>query len=413
MPATRPPPREIPERPILGVSQLLAGLSGLFEHHVGRVLVMGEISNLHSARSGHAYFTLKDADGQIRAALFRGNAGRLRFALEEGLEVVVEAEVSIYAARGDLQLIVRGVEPRGVGALQLAFEQLRRRLEAEGLFDPALKRPIPLHPRRIGIVTSATGAAIRDVLEVTGQRFPAIPILIAPCLVQGEQAPAEIAAAIGRLARFEDIDVVLLVRGGGSIEDLQAFNSEIVARAVRASRAPIVSGVGHETDFTIAELVADARAATPSAAAMLATPDRAALARVVERDRRRLLGLVGGRVERARARLAYAGQTLAARSPSAQIERARMREARARAAAAVAISRCLEQGRRRFIESATRLDALSPLGVLARGYALVRRAADGRIVRSPGDVRASDLLEVRLAEGGLTVRVESLDPDPA
>lgn len=413
MPATRPPPREVPERPILGVSQLLAGLSGLFEHHVGRVLVMGEISNLHSARSGHAYFTLKDADGQIRAALFRGNAGRLRFALEEGLEVVVEAEVSIYAARGDLQLIVRGVEPRGVGALQLAFEQLRRRLEAEGLFDPALKRPIPLHPRRIGIVTSATGAAIRDVLEVTGQRFPAIPILIAPCLVQGEQAPAEIAAAIGRLARFEDIDVVLLVRGGGSIEDLQAFNSEIVARAVRASRAPIVSGVGHETDFTIADLVADARAATPSAAAMLATPDRAALARVVTRDRRRLLGLVGGRVERARARLAYAGQTLAARSPSAQIERARMREARARAAAAVAISRCLEQGRRRFIESATRLDALSPLGVLARGYALVRRAADGRIVRSPGDVRASDLLEVRLAEGGLTVRVESLDPDPA
>ncbi len=413
MPATRPPPREVPERPILGVSQLLAGLSGLFEHHVGRVLVMGEISNLHSARSGHAYFTLKDADGQIRAALFRGNAGRLRFALEEGLEVVVEAEVSIYAARGDLQLIVRGVEPRGVGALQLAFEQLRRRLEAEGLFDPALKRPIPLHPRRIGIVTSATGAAIRDVLEVTGQRFPAIPILIAPCLVQGEQAPAEIAAAIGRLARFEDIDVVLLVRGGGSIEDLQAFNSEIVARAVRASRAPIVSGVGHETDITIADLVADARAATPSAAAMLATPDRAALARVVTRDRRRLLGLVGGRVERARARLAYAGQTLAARSPSAQIERARMREARARAAAAVAISRCLEQGRRRFIESATRLDALSPLGVLARGYALVRRAADGRIVRSPGDVRASDLLEVRLAEGGLTVRVESLDPDPA
>jgi len=413
MPATRRPTREVPERPILGVGQLLAGLSGLFEHHVGRVLVMGEISNLHAARSGHAYFTLKDADGQIRAALFRGQAGRLRFALEEGLEVVVEAEVSIYAARGDLQLIVRGVEPRGVGALQLAFEQLRRRLEAEGLFDPALKRPLPLHPRRIGIVTSPSGAAIRDVLEVTGQRFPAIPILISPCRVQGEQAPAEIAAAIGRLARFEDIDVVLLVRGGGSIEDLWAFNSEIVARAVRASRAPVVSGVGHETDFTIADLAADARAATPSAAAMLATPDRAALARVVERDRRRLLGLVAGRIERARARLAYAGQALSARSPVARIERARAREARARAAAEAAITRLLEQARRRFIESATRLDALSPLGVLARGYALVRRAADGRIVRSPRDVRPSDRLDVRLAEGGLTARVETLDPDPA
>ena len=254
MSTTRSLSRESPERPILGVGQLLAGLSGLFEHHVGRIRVVGEISNLHQARSGHAYFTLKDEDGQIRAALFRGAAGRLRFELEEGLEVVVEAEVSIYAARGDLQLIVRGVEPRGLGALQLAFEQLRRRLEAEGLFDPASKRPIPVHPRRIGLVTSPTGAAIRDVLEVTGQRFPGIPILIAPCLVQGESAPSEIARAIGQLAQFDDVDVVLLVRGGGSIEDLQAFNSEQVARAVRASRTPVVSGVGHETDFTIADL---------------------------------------------------------------------------------------------------------------------------------------------------------------
>lgn len=409
----RPPPPAASERPILGVGQLLAGLSGLFEHHVGRILVVGEISNLHQARSGHAYFTLKDADGQIRAALFRGNGGRLRFALEEGLEVVVEAEVSIYAARGDLQLIVRGVEPRGVGALQLAFEQLRRRLDAEGLFDPALKRPIPVHPRRIGLVTSPSGAAIRDVLEVTGQRFPGIPILISPCLVQGEAAPAEIAAAIGQLARFDDVDVVLLVRGGGSIEDLWAFNSEIVARAVRASRAPVVSGVGHETDFTIADLVADARAATPSAAAMLATPDRAALARAVERDRRRLVGLVAGRLERARARLARGTAALAARSPRAQVERARARAARASAAAEVAITRRLEQGRRRFIEWATRLDALSPLGVLARGFALVRRAQDGRIVRSSRDVRPTDRLDVRLAEGSLVARVESVDPDPA
>ena len=409
----RPPPHAAPERPILGVGQLLAGLAGLFEHHVGRILVMGEISNLHQASSGHAYFTLKDADGQIRAVLFRGNGGRLRFDLEEGLEVVVEAEVSIYAARGDLQLIVRGVEPRGVGALQLAFEQLRRRLEAEGLFDPALKRPIPAHPRRIGLVTSPSGAAIRDVLEVTGQRFPGIPILISPCLVQGEAAPAEIAAAIERLAHFEDVDVVLLVRGGGSIEDLWAFNSEIVARAVRDSRAPVVSGVGHETDFTIADLVADSRAATPSAAAMLVTPDRAALAQAVERDRRRLLGLVAGRVERARARLAHGAEALSARSPRAQIERARTREARARAAAELAITRRLEQGRRRFIESATRLDALSPLAVLARGFALVRRAEDGRIVRSPRDLRPSDRLEIRLSEGSLVARVESVDPDPA
>ena len=405
-------PRETPERPILGVGQLLAGLSGLFEHHVGRIRVVGEISNLHQARSGHAYFTLKDEDGQIRAALFRGAAGRLRFELEEGLEVVVEAEVSIYAARGDLQLIVRGVEPRGLGALQLAFEQLRRRLEAEGLFDPSLKRPIPVHPRRIGLVTSPTGAAIRDVLEVTGQRFPGIPILISPCLVQGDLAPAEIVRAIGQLAHFDDVDVVLLVRGGGSIEDLQAFNSEGVARAVRASRAPVVSGVGHETDFTIADLVADVRAATPSAAAMLATPDRNVLARGVARDLRRLYGLIAGRLERARARVAHGAEVLAARSPGARLEQARLREARARTALEAAIARRVDQGRRHFIEWAARLDALSPLGVLARGYALVRRLEDGRIVRSPRDVRVADRLDLWLSEGRLTARVETLDREP-
>ncbi|MEZ4332899.1 MAG: exodeoxyribonuclease VII large subunit [Myxococcota bacterium] len=407
-----PMPEGALERPILGVGQLLAGLSGLLAHHVGRVLVAGEISNLHRARSGHCYFTLKDEDGQIRAALFRGNAGRLRFELEEGLEVVVEAEVSIYAARGDLQLIVRNVEPRGVGALQLAFEQLRRRLEAEGLFDPVLKRPIPIHPRRIGLVTSPSGAAIRDVLEVTGQRFPSIPILISPCRVQGDAAPDEIVAALRRVAGIENVDVILLVRGGGSLEDLQAFNGEAVARAVRASPIPVVSGVGHETDVTIADLVADARAATPSAAAMRATPDREALARVVERDRRRLLAVVGARLERARARVARDVEALAARSPRARIERARGREARALAAMRAAITRRLEAKRRRFVERAARLDALSPLGVLARGYALVRREADGRIVRSPGDVALADRLDVRLARGRLVVRVETLDPDP-
>jgi len=408
-PATPTATRAPVERAILGVGQLLAGLSGLFEHHVGRVLVAGEISNLHLARSGHAYFTLKDADGQIRAALFRGAAGRLRFGLEEGLAVVVDGEVSIYAARGDLQLVVRGVEPRGVGALQLAFEQLRRRLEAEGLFAPERKRSIPLHPRRIGLVTSPSGAAIRDVLEVTGRRFPGIPILISPCLVQGDAAPAEIEAALERVARGADVDVVLLVRGGGSLEDLQAFNGERVARAILASPVPVVCGVGHETDVTIADLVADARAATPSAAAMLATPDREAVARVVERDRRRLLALMAGRLERARARVAHLGEALAARSPRARIERGRMREARARAALEAAIARRIDQGRRRFVEWAARLDALSPLAVLARGYALVRRAEDGRIVRSPRDVRIADRLDVRLATGRLVARVESLE----
>jgi exodeoxyribonuclease VII large subunit len=396
------------ERTLLGVGELVAGLKALLEQ-VGRVWVVGEISNLHRARSGHCYFTLKDEGGQIRAALFRGAAQRIRFELEEGLEVIAEAEISVYAARGDLQLIVRGLEPRGVGALQLAFEQLRRRLEAAGLFDAERKRPIPAHPRRLGVVTSPTSAALRDVLRVAARRFPATPILISPCLVQGEQAPEQIAGAIERLASVADVDVILVVRGGGSLEDLQAFNSELVARAIAASPTPIVAGVGHETDLTIADLVADARAPTPSAAAMLALPDRQALERVLARDRIRLRSALAQRIESARQRLARLAAVLRARSPRARVELARTREARARVAAVQAMARHLDRRRRRLAEVAARLDALSPLAVLARGYAIVRREVDGRIVRRAREVALGDRLAVRLGEGALAAEVVGLD----
>ena len=399
------------ERSILSVGQLIAGLSGLIQHHVGRVWVVGEISNLHNARSGHTYFTLKDEDGQLRAALFRGNVGRVRFELEEGLEVVVEAEVSIYAARGDLQLIVRTLEPRGVGALQLAFEQLRRRLDAAGLFALERKRSIPTHPRRVGVVTSPTSAAVRDVLKIAGRRFPAIPILISPTRVQGDEAPAEIAAAIGRLATSTDVDVILLVRGGGSLEDLWAFNTEVVAKAIAASPKPIVSGVGHESDTTIADLVADVRAPTPSAAAMLAVPDRVALAVLVDRDVRRLVASVQRGIDMHHDRVARLRAVLRARSPQARVALARTREARAHAAAETAIRRRLDLNRRRLSETATRLDALSPLAVLGRGYALARRESDGRIVRAAGDVALGDRLLLRLARGQIGAEVTHLDPE--
>lgn len=398
------------ERSILGVGQLIAGLSGLIQQHVGRVWVAGEISNLHHARSGHTYFTLKDEDGQIRAALFRGNAARVRFELEEGLEVVAEAEVSIYAARGDLQLIVQTLEPRGVGALQLAFEQLRRRLDAAGLFALERKRSIPTHPRRVGVVTSPTSAAVQDVLKVAGRRFPAIPILISPTRVQGDEAPAEIAAAIGRLATSTDVDVILLVRGGGSLEDLWAFNTEVVAEAIAASPIPIVSGVGHETDTTIADLVADVRAPTPSAAAMLAIPDRVPLAGLVDRDLRRLVASIQRRIGIHHDRVARLRAVLRARSPQLRVALARTREARARAAAESAIRRRMDLNRRRLSETATRLDALSPLAVLGRGYAIARRESDGRIVRAAGDVSLGDRLELRLASGQIGVEVTRLGP---
>jgi len=405
-----PTPQADGGRLLLGVGQLIAGLKGLLEQQVGRVWVVGEISNLHRARSGHCYFTLKDEDGQLRAALFRGDAQRVRFELEEGLEVVAEAQVSIYAARGDLQLLVRGLEPRGVGALQLAFEQLRRRLQAAGLFDEARKRPIPPHPRRLGVVTSPTSAAIRDVLQVAARRFPSTPILISPCLVQGDEAPVQIAAALDRLGRVEDVDVILLVRGGGSLEDLLAFNSEAVAQAIARSPRPVISGVGHETDLTIADLVADARAPTPSAAAMQALPDRVALARIVARDVSRLAEALGRRLEHARLRVERLGALLRARSPQARVALARTREARARVAALQAVRGRVDRQRRRLSEAAARLDALSPLAVLGRGYAIARRERDGRIVRSVHEVALGERLELRLAVGRLGVEVARIDP---
>ena len=397
------------ERPILGIGQLIAGLKGLLEQQVGQVLVAGEISNLHEARSGHAYFTLKDEDGQMRCALFRGNASRLRFNLENGLEVVAEAEVSIYPARGDIRLIVRSLEPRGVGALQLAFEQLRKRLQAAGLFDEERKRPIPTFPKRIGLVTSPTSAAVRDVLKVAAKRFPATPILISPTLVQGDEAPEQIARAIERLVDQPDIDVILVVRGGGSLEDLWAFNSKEVARAIGKSPIPIVTGVGHETDVTIADLIADVRSPTPSAAAMQALPDRESLSRLVGRDVHRLFGAMESEVDTARARVESLTEILRARSPQARVALARTRESRASAASSHAIRRMLDTRRRRFGELAARLDALSPLAVLGRGYALARRTQDERIVRRAADVAVGDELEVQLGEGAIGAVVTRLD----
>jgi exodeoxyribonuclease VII large subunit len=405
------PPQVESERLVLGVGQLIAGLKGLLEDQVGQVWVAGEISNLHRAASGHCYFTLKDEDGQMRAAFFRGQARRLRFDLEEGLEVVVGAEVSIYAARGDLQLIVRSVEPRGVGALQLAFEQLRKRLQAAGLFDESRKRPIPEYPRRIGLVTSPTSAAVRDVLKVAGRRFPATPILISPTLVQGDEAPEQVAKAIERLAAVEDVDVILVVRGGGSLEDLWAFNTEIVAHAIANARAPVISGVGHETDVTIADLVADLRSATPSAAAMQALPDREALRRLVGRDLGRLFSVIERRVAAQALRLARLRDVLRALGPQARIASARARELRAWTASVEAIRKQLDRRRRQLVEAAARLDALSPLAVLGRGYAIVRDPEAGRIVRSADELHPGERIDVRFARGRVAAEVTRVDPE--
>jgi exodeoxyribonuclease VII large subunit len=441
------------ERRVYSVGDLLRGLRALVEDSVGRVWVAGETSNLYAAQAGHHYFTLKDGDGQIRCALFRNDARRLPFELENGLELLLLAEPSIYEVRGELQLIVREVEPRGEGALQLAFEQLRRRLEAEGLFDESLKRPLPTHPRRIGLVTSPGAAALRDVIQVSGRRWPSTPLLLSPTRVQGDGAELEIAAALRRVVEQPEVDVVLVVRGGGSLEDLWCFNTEPVVRAIAGSPVPIVSGVGHETDFSLADLAADHRAPTPSAAAMLALPDREALRDGLSAAQQRLLsaarGTLAGRAERLerglaalrvlapsarlhaqqgrlraarralwravetdrgtrRLRVQRAVERLSARRPSTDAFRAR--EAAARRALSSAIARNLEGRGARLATLAARLDSLSPLAVLGRGYAVARRSDTGRIIEGPEDIEAGESLVVRVARAHVEAKAISVDP---
>jgi exodeoxyribonuclease VII large subunit len=418
-------------RRVLTIAELVGGVRELVEE-LGPVWVVGEISNLRRAGSGHAYFTLKDDEAQLRAVLFRGNAVRLPFDPEEGLEVIAGGELTVYGARGDLQLIVRQLEPRGRGALQLAFEQLRARLEAEGLFAAERKRELPRFPRRVGVVTSPSGAALHDVIHVSGRRFPATPLLLAPVRVQGEGAEEEIAAALARLARVPDVDVVLLVRGGGSLEDLLAFNTERVARAIRACPVPVIAGVGHEVDVTIADLAADARAATPSAAAQLALPDRGAVAGELDAlahgltraalaltgaERRRLAGLARAlrahaptaRLAARRARLAgLARSLLVAGGAIARERRSRIAPLATRLAAA---ARRLASARRvRLATAVARLDALSPLAVLGRGFAIAR-GPRSEILRDVAQVVLGDEIEVKLARGSIGAVVRGTRTD--
>ncbi|MBW2401447.1 MAG: exodeoxyribonuclease VII large subunit [Deltaproteobacteria bacterium] len=397
-----------PERePVYTVAQLVAGLKRLLAERVGRIWVVGELSGVHVARSGHIYFSLKDDSSQLRCALFRSAARGLAFEPEDGLEVLVQGDVSLYEARGELQLVARRLEPRGQGVLQLAFEQLRQRLEAEGLFDAVRKRALPPLPERIGVVTSPTGAAIHDILEVTGRRFPGTPIVIAPTRVQGDGAEDEIAAALDSLAVLADVDLILLARGGGSLEDLRAFNSETVARAIIRAPAPVLCGVGHEVDVTIADLCADLRAPTPSAAAELALPDREVFRSELVASWQRLRRAMRANLDHNTQRFARERDALRVLAPTARVATQRVRFHAAERALQRAARLAADRSRARLAELAGRLDSLSPLSVLSRGYALVRRSDDGTIVRSVGDAGVGDALSVRVAEADLEVSVKA------
>ncbi len=420
------------------------------------IWVQGEISGLSRPSSGHLYFSLKDPSAQVRCALFRMRRINLRFGPRDGMEVLLRARISLYEARGEYQLIVEHMEPAGEGALRQALEVLKSRLAGEGLFDPAHKRALPSLPRRIGVLTSTSGAAIHDVLTVLARRFPAIPVVIYPIPVQGAEAPAAIVEMLRLADRRGECDVLLLTRGGGSLEDLMAFNDERVARAIFETRLPICSAVGHEIDITVADLVADRRAPTPSAAAELLSPDRAELARRVtslsgrlgrQLEQRRLLLLARLEhstrslrhlhprraleqrqqrlddleqrqlraerrlIEQHRMRLERAVARLQAGSPSQRLHRSGLSLDGVRHRLDRATALTLERGRARLSALARGLDVLSPLATLERGYSITRRAADGTILKQATAVRPGELVETRLAQGRLLARVEKTGGD--
>jgi len=376
------------------------------------VWVQGEISNLSRPASGHIYFTLKDAGAALRCVIWRSDAARLRTPLQDGLAIEAHGRIGVYEVGGQYQLYVDTLRPAGEGALYQEFLRLKALLEAEGLFDPGRKRPLPDLPHRIGIVTSPTGAALRDILSTLARRLPLAEVVLAPSAVQGAEAPAALAAALADLNRLATPDVILLARGGGSLEDLWAFNDERVVRAVAASAAPVISGVGHETDFTLCDFAADLRAPTPTAAAELATPLTIAdLALELRAVGERLRLLLEDRIAVSNADLADLTHRLRFVSPQRRLESERQRLDELAGRAMRGLSHHLALGGERLDGMRRRLEALDPQRVLGRGYAIVTRRADGALVASVRHVKPGDAISVRLADGSFGARVEAESED--
>ena len=393
------------------VARLTAYIRDLFEAdgELQDVWVAGEVSNMTQASSGHWYFTLKDESAQLRGVMWRSSVARQNYTPRDGDAVVAHGRVGVYEPRGEYQLYADRIRPEGVGDLYRQFEELKARLDTEGLFDESLKQPIPLFPRRIGVVTSPTAAAFQDIQNVLQRRYPLTEVILSPALVQGKEAPSQIVAAIERLNTHTGVDVILVIRGGGSIEDLWAFNDEQVARAIVASQIPIISGVGHEIDFTIADFVADTRAPTPSAAAEVATPDSDELRAETTRRAAALDTLIAERVGSERHRLTMTQRTLAHVSPQAYISTMRQRidglSTRLENRQQVALRLFRERLTARFAA----LDAANPQAILARGYAIVTRSEDGYHVTSEQDAVPGTGITIRLHEGQLRARVEDND----
>lgn len=389
------------------VSELTQYIRELFEidYRLQDVEVSGEISNFSRARSGHLYFTLKDDKAQLKCVMWRSAAERLRFAPQDGDAVVVNGRISIYEASGVYQLYAEQMSPMGQGDLAAAFEALKAKLSDEGLFDAEFKKPIPQFPKKIGIVTSADAAALRDIINVLRRRYPLVSVLIAPTLVQGADAPPGIVRALRWLDGRTDIDTIIVARGGGSMEDLWAFNDEGVARAIFAAQHPVISGVGHEVDFTIADFVADLRAPTPSAAAELAVPDVSELRPYFTTIQQQMKTIVLERIGHYRWQVQTLKRSLSHLSPRVGVASNRQRLDGWQSRLERAMQRRLDQSAHRLNLLQTQLTAVSPTATLARGYAIVRDG-DGRIVRTPAAVKSGDPLTVQVRDGQFGVTVD-------
>ena len=453
LPFDQDPPRPTPARTIYSVGELNARIRDLLENELMNVWVEGEISNARVWNTGHMYFTLKDSGSQIKAVMFRSALRYLKFKPEDGLKVVARGKVSVYDPKGEYQIICEHLEPKGLGSLQQAFEQLKKKLLAEGLFDASRKRPLPALPRRIGLVTSLDGAALRDIIRVLRRRYPNAHLVLSPTRVQGEGAGREVAHAIRKIERIEGVDVVILARGGGSLEDLWAFNEEVLARVIAACKVPIISGVGHETDFTIADFVADLRAPTPSAAAELVVKAKDEFFGAIDRVCERLDAAIHHRLRRVETRLhvlearpGFAGyrgriavrgrhvaelagslrqcmnQSLARRSrrhdflrrsldtfdPRHRLAAVRTRLVARDGQLLAAARRKLTTWDSRFRALAARVDGLSPLAVLGRGYSVTWDASRTRIIRDAATLTAGDEVSVTLERGAFDARVTKI-----
>lgn len=370
------------------------------------IYVCGEVSNFKKHSSGHFYFTLKDSSSEIRAVMFRSYAQKVKFNIENGLKVIVRARVGVFESAGMYQLYVNTMQPEGMGALHLAFEQLKSKLLKEGLFDETHKRPIPKFPKRIGIITSPTGAAVRDIINIATRRYNLASLILFPSLVQGEEAAGQLISGIDYFNITESVDVIIIGRGGGSIEDLWAFNDEYLARAIYNSKIPVISAVGHEIDFTICDFVADLRAPTPSAAAELATPNLADIVAKIDGFKSRSILAISSLIEEYKTRLEYISSSKVFKSPISMLEIPKLRLSGAKKELISTFTRAVMTKRNDFSQKVAKINALNPLSILSRGYATVT-SDEGKTIKSINDIEKNSKISIRFLDGSAQATIDS------